>query len=141
VSCNLRESLMDCIDKILGVREGMGAQLADVSIVTRTWSGSRPGDGSYTDVEVKITPTPEIVDYSHNIRISEAGAFKSGDLLIKSISMNGYSEEDLTTTTNAENVEKMYKVGKHYYSLRHIKESLVTWDVHLRKLNQDESER
>lgn len=141
MSCgNLRASLSDCIDKILGIREQIGAQLADVDIVERTWSGQRQGDGSYTDVVTKLVPAPEIVDYSHNIRTSEAGAIKSGDLILRGISPK-YTEDQLKTQTNAKNKEKFYKLGKHYYNCVHVRERLVTWDVHLRKISEDETER
>ena len=141
MSCgNLRENLKDCIGKILGIREQIGAQLADVYIVDRTWSGSRQGDGNYSDNSVKISPTPQIVDYSHNIRISEAGAIKSGDLILKGISPN-YTEEQLKTQTDSKNTERFYKLGTIYYTCIHIKENLVTWDIHIRKVSEDETER
>jgi len=137
---NLRASLSDCIDKILGVREQIGAQLADVDIVVRTWSGQRQGDGTYTDVVTRLSPAPQIVDYSHNIRVTEAGAVKSGDLILRGISPN-YSESDLKTITSAKNTEKFYRLGKNYYTCIHVRERLVTWDVHIRKVSEDETER
>lgn len=141
MSCgNLRASLGNCIDKILGVREQIGAQLADVEIVTRTWTGKRPGDGTFSDSILKVSPAPEIVDYSHNIRVSEVGAVKSGDLILRSISPK-YTEDELKTITTEKNIEKFYKLGKHYYTCIHIKEKLVTWDVHIRKISEDETER
>jgi hypothetical protein len=142
MSCNIRESLLRCTDKILETRENIGAQLADAYIITRTWSGERPGDGSFSDVESKIYPTPEIKDYSHDVRVQEAGAYKSGDLVLVGISRNQYPEEEpLRTDTTERNVEKFIKVGTHYYRTIHIKEKLVTWDLHIRKVAQDETER
>lgn len=141
MSCNLRKSLLKCSDKILAVRENMGAQLADVYLIERTWSGQRQGDGSLVDVSIKISPIPEIVDYSHSVAVSESGAYKSGDILLRGISFNSYTESDLTTITNKKNVERFYKVGKHYYTMIHIKEKFLTWDIQLRKINQDETER
>jgi hypothetical protein len=141
VSCgNLRSNLSHCIDKILGIREQIGAQLADVDIVQRTWSGQRQGDGSFTDVVTRLSPAPEIVDYSHNIRTSESGAIKSGDLILRGISPK-YTEDQLKTQTDVKNKEKFYKLGAHYYTCVHVRERLVTWDVHIRKVSQDETER
>lgn len=142
MSCgNLRDQLKGCVDKILGIREDIGAQLADVYLIERSWSGERPGDGQYVDASVLLSPTPEIVDYSHDIRVSEAGAYKTGDIILKGISMNKWSESQLLTITEQKNVERFYKVGSHYYTVIHIKENFVTWDIHLRKVTQDESER
>ena len=93
MSCSsIRANLGHCIDKILGIREQIGAQLADVDLVERTWSGKRQGDGTFTDVVTRLSPAPEIVDYSHNIRTSEAGAVKSGDLILRGISPK-YTED------------------------------------------------
>lgn len=140
MSCNIRKSLGDCIDSILGVREGMGAQLGDVYIVERVWTGQRQGDGSFTDTEIKVSPAPEIVDYSHNVSVTEAGAVKSGDLILRGISPK-YTEDQLKTITTAKNREKFYRIGSHYYTCIHIRERVVTWDVHIRKISEDETER
>lgn len=139
---NLRESLSGCIDKILGIREQMGAELAEVTLITRSWSGERVGDGSFIDLKEKISPTPQIKDFSHDIRVTEAGSVKAGDLLLAGISINKYPDElKLRTDTGDKKVEKLYQVGKHFYRTIHIKENLVTWDVQIRKVRQDETER
>jgi len=138
---DIRKGLLDCVDKILEIRESIGAQLADVSIITRTWSGERIGDGSFTDVEVPMYPIPQIKDFSHNIRVSEAGAVKQGDLILVGISQNSYPDESmLRTDTGSNTVEKMIKVGNHFYRTVYVKQKLVTWDVQVRKVNQDETE-
>lgn len=139
---NFRESFTDCVDKILGIREEMGAQLADVFFVTRTWSGERTGDGDFSDTIEQMSPLPEIVDYSHDVRLQQAGTYKQGDLILRSVSRNQYPDEDkLRTDTLERNVEKFLKVGDHFYRTIHIKEKLVTWDIHVRKVAQDETER
>jgi hypothetical protein len=141
-SCNIRKGLLDCIDKVLEVRECIGAQLAEVSIVTRTWTGERPGDGTFTDVEVPMSPLPQIKDFSHNVRITDASAVKQGDLILIGISQNAYPDENtLRTDTGIKNVEKMIKVGRHYYRTISVKQKLVTWDIQVRKINQDETEK
>jgi hypothetical protein len=142
MSCgSLRKDLMKCVDKILGIREDIGAQLADIYLIERTWSGRRAGDGTFVDRSALLSPIPQIVDYSHDIRVSEAGAYKSGDIILKGISMNKWSESQLLTLTDQRNIERFYKVGGHYYTAIHVKENFVTWDVHLRKVSQDETER
>ena len=139
---DFRKSFGKCVDKILGIRDQIGVQLADVSIITRTWSGDRQGDGTFADVELKILPSPQIVDFSHDLRVMEGGAVKAGDLILKSISRNKFPDEEvLRTDTNARNIAKYYKVGNHFYHLVNIRERLVTWDVHIRKTRQDLTER
>lgn len=142
MSCNIREGLLGCIDKILDIRDEMGALLAETHFVLRTWSGERPGDGTFTDIVTRLEPQPaSIADLSHDIRLGQGGAYKQGDLLLKGISQNTYTEPDLLTQTHKKNVEKFIKVGDHYYVTVNIKKNLVTWDVQIRKILQDESER
>ena len=126
---------------ILGIREDIGAQLADVYLITRNWSGERVGDGSYSESTHKMSPIPQIVDYSHDLRVQEGGTYKSGDLILKGVSLDAYTEKRLRTDTGIRNVEKFIKVGDHYYRTIHIRERFVTWDVHIRKVSQDENER
>lgn len=137
---SLRESLKHCIDAALGVRDCIGAKIHDVYLIRRTWSGDRVGDGTFVDVQQQMLPTPGIKDYSHDVRVTEVGAVKAGDIILVGISFNKYEELDLRTDTEQRNVEKLYKVGKHFYRVVHIKENLVTWDVHLRKIRFDETE-
>lgn len=138
---NIKDCLLDSLDCILGIREDMGAQIDDVYLVTRTWAGERVGDGKYKDVTVKMKNTPEIVDHSHSIRMSEGGSIKQGDLVLKTISQKDYSEDQLRTDTGLEKVEKFVKVGDHYYRTINVRKRLVTWDVHIRKVSEDEAER
>lgn len=138
---DIKASFGDCIDEILGIRDCIGAALAPVSIVTRTWSGTRPGDGTLTDVTVLLTPTPMIKDYSHDIRLQQGGAYKQGDLILKGVSKNSYPlERTLRTDTGIKNVEKFIKVGSNFYRTINIKENLVTWDIQVRKVAQDETQ-
>lgn len=139
---NLRDSLLKSVDCALAARENMGAQIHDVYLIDRQWSGGRVGDGDFSDVSQKISPTPSIKDYSHDVRITNVGAVKAGDIILTGISRNKYPDElKLRTDLLERNQERLYKVGKHFYTLIHIKENLVTWDLHLRKKRSDESER
>lgn len=138
----IRESLTDCIDCILDVRDSIGAALADISIVHRTWTGERVGDGTFTDKITPLKPTPQIRDYSHDVRVSEAGAVKQGDLILVGISRNAFPDESLLRTdVKSMKEEKLIKVGSHFYRTVHVREKLVTWDLHIRKVNQDETEK
>jgi hypothetical protein len=139
---DLKSSLLKCIDKILEIKEGVGADIEKVDLITRTWSGERVGDGSFIDLLERMKPLPCIADVSHDVRVTASSSVKQGDLLLKSISMNSYPDEKkLRTDTGIRNVEKFYKIGEHYYRTIHIKKNLVTWDVQVRKVHRDEQER
>lgn len=139
---SIKESLLDCIDDILEIKESIGADIEKISLITRTWTGERPGDGSFSDDEEKMKPLPCIKDVGHDLRLLEGGAVKQGDLILTSVSRNSYPDENtLRTDTGIRNVEKFYKIGEHFYRTIHIKKRLVTWDVHVRKVRQDQTER
>jgi hypothetical protein len=138
----IRESLSDCIDCVLSVRDGIGASLAGVSIIHRRWAGERVGDGTFTDQVTPLKPTPQIRDYSHDVRVSEAGSVKQGDLILVGVSRSAFPDEaTLRTDVRSPKEEKMIKVGRHFYRTVHVREKLVTWDLHIRKINQDETEK
>ena len=138
---NLRDSLLGCVDKILGVKDSMGANIHEVFIINRVWTGERVGDGSFTDEESQVLPTPCIKDYSHDVRITESGAVKQGDIILTGLSRNVFpDEEEFKTKTEERNTQRMFKVGTHFYHVKHIKEKLITWDLHLTKIRQDETE-
>ena len=138
---DIKASLGDCLDEILSIRDCIGAALAPVSIITRSWSGARVGEGEFSDEEEDLKPTPQIKDYSHDIRLQQGGAYKQGDLLLRGISKNSYPEEvALRTDTGVKNVEKFIKVGSNYYRTVNVKENLVTWDIQVRKIAQDETQ-
>lgn len=138
---DIKKSFGDCIDEILSIRDCIGAALAPVSFITRSWSGARVGEGEFSDEETDLKPTPQIVDYSHDIRLQQGGTYKQGDLMLKGISKNSYAEESLLRTdTGIKNVEKFIKVGSNFYRTINIKENLVTWDIQVRKIAQDETQ-
>lgn len=127
--------LLPVIDSILGVRDSIGAVIQTAYIVTRTWTGTNAGEGTSSDVAVAVSPSPQIVDLSHNYRALAGGNYQQGDLLLKNMSKHTYStyaSVDLTGT--AANVEKFYRINSKLYQVVHVKESYVTWDVQIRKL-------
>lgn len=135
---------MSCLDKVLGVKDQIGAFKAEVFFVTRTWTGTRPGDGLFEDTESQLLPTPCIRDFSHDVRLKQSGTIKQGDLILTSISRNSYPDEETFRTDikgKNRNVVKYYRINRHYYRLINIKENFVTWDIHLRKVTIDERER
>lgn len=51
----LRNSLLPAIDAIRAIPGQLGMRLYAVSIVTRTWTGARPGLGTKTDAATALT--------------------------------------------------------------------------------------
>jgi hypothetical protein len=141
-SCSIFKGLKGCIDGILGVRDCIGAALHPVYIVTREWSGEQPGDGNSSETEEQILPTPEIKDYGHDLRLTEGGAIRQGDIILRNISKNQYpNESDLDCSTDGKrNIEKYYLINDRYYTVIHIKEDYLVWHVHLRKRNEERNQ-
>lgn len=134
MSNTLIDSLKGCTDSVLGVRDSIGAVKAEARIVTRTWSGSYPGDGTFTDSEVRILPSPHVVDLSNNVRLIQAGVVQLGDIELRSISKNKYPDKTvLDSTSPSRNVEKFYRLGESIYQIIMIREKYLTWSVMLRK--------
>ncbi len=132
---SLIDDLKANINGTLGLRDSLGVGLKSVSIVTRTWSGAEIGSGTPTDVTVAMSPSPRIVDYSHDLRITEGGAVKQGDILLKMISKQSYPlVTDVDASTTQANVEKFYNVGGKLYRVVKVREKHVTWNVLLRPL-------
>jgi hypothetical protein len=132
------QSLLGVVDTMLGVRDDIGAKIHDVFILTRTWTGERPGDGTDSEERVQILPSPQIVDYSQNLRITEGGAIKSGDIILKNLSRNTYPDESfLDCSTDARNIERYYFINDRQYTVIQVKESYLTWDIHLRKRSDE----
>lgn len=140
-NCNLLGSLKACLGSILSTRDCIGAKLHDVFILERKWSGERPGDGKASETVTQILPTPQIVDYSHNLRLTEGGAIKQGDIVLKNFSKAAYPlETSLDCSTDNRTIEKYYLINERQYTVIHIKENYLTWDIHLRK-RSDETRR
>lgn len=133
---SIKESLLKSIDSILAVRDSVGGVIQESFLITRTWSGSRIGDGDFVDEENPLKPSPGIKDIALDIRANSAGFFQAGDLYLMNVSKNLYTKEDLRTDTKNPSVEKFIKVGEDLYRTVHIKEKLVVWDVHIRKIRR-----
>lgn len=122
------------LDAILSVRESLGAAMAQVSIVTRTWTGLEVGDGDQVETLTAITPTPGIRTFAHDTRVKEGGAIQQGDILIKQISQNQFPlETDIDCSSTSKLIEKFYRVGEKDYTVVNVRRRQVTWNVLLRR--------
>lgn len=135
------DSLLPAIDSILGVRDAVGAVIKPVYLVTRTWyadsaylTQATAIDGYAKDTEIQMFPSPQLVDLTQKNRVREGGSYKDGDILLKNVSKNSYSEADLASTSASPNVQQFMRVGEQMFQIVGITPSYVTWDVHLRPL-------
>lgn len=130
----LIESLRKNINPILGVRDLLGAEKHKQYILTRTWSGSAPGDGTAVDTKVLVDPSPNIVDLSHDKRVQESGNFKRGDLFLKMISKQTFPlESEIDGSSTAKNIEKFYFINDRIYTVISVTEDHIWWNVQIRK--------
>jgi hypothetical protein len=123
------------LDDILSVREQLGADLAKVRLITRTWNGDQVGDGTYTDVVDEMHPTPGVKNLSHSYRVAEGGAFQQGDLILTMVSKNKYPlKTDVNGTCSDPLVERFYEVNGDLYRVISVVEKYVYWDIQVRRL-------
>jgi len=137
---NAIESIKSCgLDKILGVRDSIGANLHDVFIITRCWSGEEIGDGRVKESKLQVKPTPRIKDFSHNLRVTEGGSVKQGDLLLKGISKSKFPERrSIDLCSDDDLVEKFYEIDCNLYRVISVVEKHLTWNVQVRRLSNQE---
>lgn len=127
--------LLGGVDDILGLRDDIGAALKEVHLVTRSWRGSEPGDGTYVESKVRMLPSPRVVEFTDSHKIREGGAVQQGDIMLKMISKNLYPKAaDLDCSSGDAAVERFYEVGGSLYRVVTVTEKHVTWNVLLRKL-------
>ena len=131
------DDVLAVTDDILGLRDSLGAVKHPVFILTRTWSGLRLGEGTKTDTQTQILPSPALLDYSHSLRLKEGGRIRQGDLMVKSISKKSFPDESFfDSSTTAKNIEKFFLINNRLYTSISIVEGHVTWAVQVRKTNK-----
>lgn len=124
------------LDSILGIRDEIGAALKPVFLVTRTWSGTEIGDGTKKETRSEVRPSPGIRQYTNDLRITEGGAVKQGDVLLKMISKQSFpTEKDVDCSVSSNTVEKFYEVDGILYRVVNVREKHLTWDVLVRRVS------
>ena len=134
---DLISGLKSSMDGIFKIRDDLGAVIRRVSFVTRTWSGTAIGDGTYEDQEVEMWPQAGIKDVSQDIRLREGGAVKAGDLLVHTVSKNRYQDRSMvdgTVPDGCKNIEKFLKIGDELHAIVGVVESHLTWTIQARPL-------
>ncbi len=82
---SLRDSLLAIVDCARQTVADMGIFRYSVTLRTRTWSGTYPGEGSPTDVDAIITPRPRVKVMSTQDVASSGGTYREGDFKIDMI--------------------------------------------------------
>jgi len=131
------DDILEITDDILGIRDDLGAEKHSVFIFTRTWSGSRLGEGTKTDSQTQILPTPALIDHSHNLRLKEGGRIRQGDIMVKYISKQSFPDESVfDNSTSGKNIEKYILINNRLYTVINIVEEHVYWNIQVRKTSK-----
>lgn len=126
--------LKSSVNGILGLRDSLGAALTEVYIVQRTWSGNEIGEGTATEVETKVIPSPRILSFSDDSRVMQGGAIQLDDIKLKMISKVNYPKKsDVDCTVSSQKIEKFYLIDGQIYSVTSVEEKHLYWNVMLRK--------
>ncbi len=114
---SLRNSFIPLVDTLRGLLGPVGFDLTtyQVSIVTRTWSGTKLHAGTPTD-ETLVLPQqlPVLPIQMHEIAAS-SGDIRMGDILVDGITPTdgngvGFSPTQLRPTITGNNQERVYQV-------------------------------
>ncbi len=132
------DDLKPIADSVLGIRDTLGAVIDPVFFLTRTWSGTEVGDGTPVDTLEQLLPSPCLKRYDFDLRLREGGVIKQGDILLKSISLNKYTEAQLDGSSPSANVQKFFLVGDKIYESLNCHKRYVTWEVLVRKISNQE---
>lgn len=90
----LADALIGVVDSVRGaVHTALGTRPWSVAIVTRTWSGGRPGVGEYSDDELMLEPTPMVQRVTKD-RFGPAGRESAGQVTLSEVSLR-YTEAEL----------------------------------------------
>lgn len=128
---DLKKALGGSLKSALSVRDKLGLSKAQVVLVTRKWSGAKPGEGNSRDDRKQILPSPTIKDYGHDLRIMDAGAVKQGDLFLKHLPRE-LTREEILNTTDKNNVECFWEVdGRRFQGVKE-KDETFFWSLQIR---------
>lgn len=130
------DSLLPNLDTILGVRDSAGLALKPVFLVSRTWSGEAPGDGEAREEVVQMLPTPQILNLSHSVKLTEGGNIRQGDIILKMVSKASFPDYNyIRRKSPSANVELFYQVGEELYHVISVVEKHLTYDIQLRLIS------
>ena len=112
----LRDDLIPCVDSARDIINDFGLRPYVVLMRTRTWSGTQPGDGTATDVDVAIAPVPKVSHPSPRLIANSGGTIQEGDRMVSKISAS-YTEAQLTGNPLAANAEVWWVIDGDLYTI------------------------
>lgn len=129
----LVDDILAVVDDILGIRDEIGAIKHPIYILTRVWPGQK-GVGVPVDSTEQVLPTPNLVNFSLNQDPNEAGKIPQGQILLKMISKNKYTKNQINgTVDNPTLKERWYYINGELYEVVNVTEDYVYWNVLLKK--------
>lgn len=140
----LVSELISSLDSVLKIREDLGAEKHFVYILKRENPAPKELEGfgekgQIKDIlELKIFPSPRIMDYSHSLRLKEGGNIRQGDLVLKMISKNQYKKEDIDLSLKSgesKEIQRYYYINKEIYNLISITEDHCWFNIQVRKVS------
>ncbi len=136
---DMDDCILEAVDCALEAKAALGVDICDVSLVKRYWDEGEVGRGIAKDYEYPIAPNPSIREYNHDIRLTDGGAIKKGDILIKGISRKRYENEcDIDGSVENPGEEIFYKICDKLYQVISVSKKLATWEVMVRRLSSQE---
>jgi hypothetical protein len=118
---SIRTSLIKVVDAARAIAgpTGVDARVNQLTIRTRTWSGSRLGVGTASDSDLVLPARYPIRLITSQEIVAAPGLYEIGDILVDHITpfdgvSVGYTPEDLKPTVTTNNVEIIYVItGEH----------------------------
>ncbi len=110
----LVDSLVPTVDALRNdLHAAFGVRHFRVFVVTRTWTGAMPGLGTYTDVELELSPRPLVEPFTElKYKLEPCGLSVAGYIRVKEISLT-YTEDELgAPDVPAENVQRFWKISE-----------------------------
>jgi hypothetical protein len=130
---NLVQDILEIVDDILGIRDELGALKHPIYILTRNWEGQK-GLGTPTDTIEQVLPTPNLVNFSLEQDPNEVGKVAQGQILLKMISKNKYTEKQINgSVDNPESQDRWYYINGQLYEVVSVTEEYVYFNVLLKK--------
>lgn len=107
-----RDGILGIANAVRGIPQSMGLRPTTVTIRTRTWSGGEKGEGTYTDEDTVIVPTPRLRELSMQEVNGSAGGYERGDIKVGPITppnaAGGYSRAELERPAEENGIESFF---------------------------------
>ena len=131
----LVERLREKSSSFFRIRDALGVK-SKVYILTRVWPNA-VGVGVPVDTVAQILPSPAIQNLEHRCLITPHGDSIVGDILLKGIAFDRYTEQTLNNTPLQPLTERYYLIDRKTYAVESIQQNYISWDVVLIKSNKE----